>query len=87
MGEISRIFRQNCRKPIGQLFFIVAFGPGNFLKLPPTDLTIIFNWHLRTWQFFKIATNRSGNYFLLPDPDLFILPPGLNPTAPFLGKP
>jgi len=84
-GRFPGFFRQNCRKAIRELFFIIASGPGNFLKLSLIDPAIFLNWQVRTRQFSKTATNRSGNYFLLPDPDLFIPPPGLNPTAPFLG--
>ena len=37
------------------------------------DLTIIFYCHIRTREFLKIATNRSGNFSKLSPPDLAII--------------
>jgi hypothetical protein len=50
--EIAQIFSgpsnfKNFHKPIRQLCFIAASGPGNFLKLPLTDLAIIIYCQLR----------------------------------------
>jgi hypothetical protein len=42
-------------------------------KLPQTDPAIIFYCNLRIREFFKIATNRSGNFFKLSDPDAGII--------------
>ena len=42
-------------------------------KLPQTDPAIIFYCHLRIREFFKIATNRSGNFSKLSHPDAGII--------------
>ena len=63
--RISGFFRQNCRKPIRQLFFIATSGSGNFLKLPLTDPAIFLNCHIRMRELFFIGGSGAGDFWEL----------------------